>query len=83
MIHQQVHPDLDVDGCFGCRIASVGITPSALGSSDARAKNHVEKQWDADIPAYRRLRANGVQPRRIDGAAVIEARANTVADVQR
>lgn len=83
MIHERTHPNLDVEGCFGCRIANVGITPSALGSSDARAKNHVERQWSVDHDAYRRLRANGVQPRSSEGAARIEARANTVAEVER
>jgi hypothetical protein len=34
------------------------------------------------MPAYKRLRKNGVQPKGIDGAAALEARASTVAEVE-
>ncbi len=35
----------------------------------------MEKRWERDMPAYQRLRRNGVQPKAIDGCAEIEARA--------
>jgi len=37
--------------------------------------NATERSWKKDMPAYKRLRANGLQPKRIDGAAEVERRA--------
>ena len=34
------------------------------------------------MPAYKRLRANGLQPERIDGSAALEATATTAAQVE-
>lgn len=34
------------------------------------------------MPAYKRLREDGVQPRAIDGSANIEARANTLHEIE-
>ena len=36
-----------------------------------------EKNWDRDIPAYKRMRARGLQPVGVDGAAAVE---DTVGD---
>lgn len=83
MIHRQTHPDLDVEGCFACKIANTSIAGSALGNADSAARNLIEKHWSKDHDAYKRLRANGVQPRSSEGAARLEATANTVADVTR
>lgn len=41
-----------------------------------------ERQWDRDMPAYRRLRREGLQPKQIDGSAKFEARAETKAEVE-
>jgi hypothetical protein len=48
-----------------------------VAETNQRAKN-----WDKDMPAYKRLRQNGLQPRNIDGAAALEARAETAAQVE-
>jgi hypothetical protein len=37
--------------------------------------NATERGWKKDMPAYKRLRANGLQPKRVDGAAEVERRA--------
>lgn len=34
-----------------------------------------ERQWDKDMPAYKRLVQDGLQPRQIDGAALAEQNA--------
>ena len=34
-----------------------------------------ERRWDQDMGAYKRLRNDGLQPKRIDGAADVERRA--------
>lgn len=79
MKHRETHPDLDVDGCFACKISHVAIssdaTPTRRGES-ARI-NATERRWDKDMDAYKRLRQDGLQPRKIDGSARIEAKAET------
>lgn len=82
-LHQRTHPSLDVAGCFGCRVTSVGIAPSATGSVRAQAANETDKRLSRDMPAYQRLKASGVQPRRIDGCARLEATATTASQVER
>ena len=37
--------------------------------------NQTEKNWNKDMPAYKRLRENGLQPKAIDGSAEIEKKA--------
>lgn len=75
MKHRETHPNLDVPGCFGCRVSSVAIAPSALGSPQAREVNERERRWARDMPAYKRLRNDGLEVRGIDGAADLEAKA--------
>lgn len=81
MIHTRTHP-VYVEGCFMCRVSSVGIAASATGSVRAQTGNELEHAWDRDMHAYKRLRDNGVQPPRIDGSARREATANTRADIE-
>jgi hypothetical protein len=84
MKHREVHPNLDVDGCFGCRVAGISF---GANSTTTRGKvvaetNQRAKNWDKDMPAYKRLRQQGLQPKNIDGAAKIEATAKTEAQVE-
>ena len=84
MKHQETHPNLDVEGCFGCRVAGVsfGTNTTTTRGQAVSEINQRAKNWDKDMPAYKRLRKNGVQPKAIDGAAALEARASTVAEVE-
>jgi hypothetical protein len=41
-----------------------------------------ERRWERDIPAYRRLRADGLQPREVNGAALREKRGETRYDIE-
>jgi hypothetical protein len=87
MKHQEVHPHLDVEGCFGCRVASVAFAASAApsrsaGAAHAQWVNETEKRWHKDMAAYKRLVRDGVQPMQIDGCAEREARANTREQVE-
>ncbi len=77
MKHRETHPDLDVEGCFGCRIAAIRMGTNSTTSRGARVAevNATERNWKKDLPAYKRLRADGLQPKRIDGAADVERRA--------
>lgn len=40
-----------------------------------------EKRWDRDIAAYKRLHAEGLRPRRMEGSAARERMGDTVYDV--
>lgn len=78
MKHQETHPNLDVDGCFGCKIASVAVSSAATPNRrrDSHGINEKEKRWHKDMDAYKRLRNDGLQPRKIDGSARVEAKAD-------
>jgi hypothetical protein len=77
MKHRETHPGLDVEGCFGCRVAGVsfGANESTTRGAQVKAINQREKGWNRDMPAYKRLRDQGLQPRQIDGAALLESSA--------
>jgi hypothetical protein len=77
MKHAEVHPSLDVDGCFGCKVAGVrmGFNTTTTRGAKVAEVNQREKGWGKDMPAYKRLRQQGLQPRQIDGSALLESRA--------
>lgn len=77
MKHRETHENLDVEGCFGCRVAGVRMGTNTTTSRGAKVAeiNATERNWNKDMPAYKRLRANGLQPKKIDGAANVEKRA--------
>lgn len=85
-LHQEREHPVEVPGCYACRISGVQFAPSAMPSRNegafARKNVQLEKQWDKDMDAYKRLRNDGLQPPQIDGAHVIEREAQTVAQVQ-
>lgn len=86
MIHRQKHPNLDEPECFGCRLASIRVAPSATpsraGGSFAAENVAKEKRWTEDHAAYRRLVKNGLQPKVLDGAAELERRATREVEVE-
>lgn len=69
-----------------CRWTSVAVAPSATpsrkGGAEAQRINEREKEWARDMRAYKNMRANGIQPRTIDGAAHIEANAEDKFEVE-
>ena len=75
--HRETHPNLDVEGCFGCRIAHFNVSAEAMPTRNPGSKRIIEKErvLHKDLDAYHRLRQDGQQPKRIDGAAVVEKRA--------
>ena len=74
--HREIHPT-DVDGCFGCKILGVrmGANTTTTRGSVVGETNARERRWQRDMPAYKRLRQQGLQPRQIDGAAILEKHA--------
>ena len=77
MKHRETHPGLDVEGCFGCRIAHFNVSAEAMPTRKPGSKRIIEKErvLHKDLDAYHRLRQDGQQPKRIDGAAIVEKRA--------
>lgn len=77
MIHRETHPGLDVEGCWKCKIAHFNVSAEALPTRQAQSANIIakEKVLDKDLEAYHRLRLDGQQPKGIDGAAIVEKRA--------
>lgn len=75
--HRETHPNLDVEGCFGCRISHVrtGMNSTTTRGAKVESINQTERSWNVDMPAYKRLRADGLQPKSIDGAAEVEKKA--------
>ena len=78
MIHQETHPNLDVEGCWKCKIAHFNVSAEAMPTRKPDSKRIIEKErvLDKDLDAYHRLRLNGQQPKAIDGAAIVEKRAD-------
>jgi len=76
--HRETHPDLDVEGCFACRISNVAISGSAMPSRSRAVSemNHKERILDKDLDAYKRIRKTGGQPQQINGSARLEATAD-------
>ncbi len=77
MIHQQTHPSLDVEGCFACRVSGIrmGLNTTTTRGQNVESINRTERNWQKDMPAYKRLRKEGLQPKSIDGAAAVEKKA--------
>jgi len=57
----------------------IGFGDLRVAVSNVEAR---EKRWAKDMPAYKRLRAQGLQPKSIDGSAHLEARAETRFEVE-
>lgn len=82
---QRKHPEY-VEGCFACKVSTLRLAPSVASTTEwgakAAADKAREKRWSQDMPAYKRLRAHGYQPPRIDGSAHLEANAETRFEIE-
>ena len=77
MKHRETHPNLDVEGCFACRIAHFRVSGSATPTrANVSELNRKERILDKDLDAYKRIRKSGGQPEKIDGSARIEKTAD-------
>lgn len=66
---------------YAAYIASAA-RPTSPGAIQAVQKNEYEKSLEKDLPAYKRLRKQGFQPKSTVGAAALEAGATTKFEVQ-
>ena len=85
-LHQRRTHPTPVDGCFACHVGSVAIAasanPSTSGGARALEIKNREARWNADMPAYKRLRRQGLQPKQIDGCHRLETTATSAAQVE-
>ena len=69
--------------CFGCKVASVGFSASAMPTrSSVGAQEAYNGTRERDLAAYRRLRKEGLQPKATTGAAAVEQRADSRWEVE-
>lgn len=73
-----------VDNCFACKCATIHVSARATPGRRADAVNRMdfEKVQEKDIPAYKRLKAHGLQPKSTRGAAELESRAESRWEVE-
>lgn len=64
----------------GVSIAAAAM-PNKKGSSRTIEIDNTEKQWDQDLPAYKRMRNAGLQPPSTRGAAALEERVGDQFDI--
>jgi len=65
---QQVHPEF-VEGCFGCKIGTLQLSPGDASSG----KLMPSKKWNAELDAYKDARKQGIQPAGTSMKAIQEA----------
>lgn len=68
------------DGRVLCFYHKLHTIQFAGGKRSPQSK--MESEWDKDMPAYQRLRRNGLQPKQINGCAEIEKTANSQLEVE-
>jgi hypothetical protein len=57
-LHQiQTHPEF-VEGCFGCKLGTLQLSPGDAGRADSMS----DKKWNAELNAYKSARDQGIQP---------------------
>ena len=72
-----------VESCYGCKLESFTVAPSAMGTRHPEAARALvtDPLLDKDREAYRRLRRNGEQPKHVGGSAYIEATASESCEI--
>jgi hypothetical protein len=60
------------DGCFGCKIHTLELGTGDAGRAEAPL---TAKKWDGELEAYRKARAEGIQPAGTSMKAINEAKA--------
>ena len=70
--------------CFACRVKSISIAPSAMGTRfpDAARARTTDPALEKDRDAYRRLRRDGTQPKHVQGSSHFEKHATEAFEVE-
>lgn len=61
---------------------SASAMPTRSQSKESLSVAKTEAGWEKDLPAYKRLRRDGLQPPHIDGSAKLEAVARDKVEVE-
>lgn len=85
-----IHEDHPTASCAACGapslkvVVSPAISVSATPSKAAEAHEIIAREagWDRDMPAYKRLRNEGLQPPHIAGCAELEAKADYRTEIE-
>ena len=74
----------DPEACFGCKIKTVGVAPSAMPSRHPGAANNVvrEKQLVKDLDGFKEMRLNGQHPKATRGAARMASEAESSYEIE-
>ena len=74
----------DPENCWGCKIKTVGVAPSAMPSRHPGAANNVirEKDLVKDLDAFKSMRLDGQHPKSTRGAAKIASQAESRYEVE-
>jgi hypothetical protein len=57
-LHQiQKHPEF-VEGCFGCKVGTLQLSPGDAANNKAMS----QKKWDKELNLYKSAREQGIQP---------------------
>lgn len=72
--------------CYGCQLRAKDLTvPDVVLPSRRHTSSRVpspEKQFEMDAKSYRAMRAQGLQPRQVNGSHAIEAQSKTAEQVE-
>lgn len=75
----------DPETCFGCKVKTVGFSPSIFTTTPGGAKAADNKRREGelvqDLAAFKRMRVAGLQPRATKGAARVESEAESTFEV--
>ncbi len=83
MKHWETHPSY-VEGCFACKITAVSVSATCTPGRSSGAINEIanERHQAEDMAAYKRLRADGLQPPHIEHCKVLERHAEHEKQIQ-
>lgn len=72
-------PGIHASVCFGCRVGSVQFTGVDERSIEVRKR---DREFAADSAAYRRLKADGLQPKGVNKSAMAEKLADSKVEIE-
>lgn len=77
-LHQRKTHPVPVDGCFGCKVATVTVG----GAPQVREIDTREKRLRQDLDMYKSLRQSGIQPAHLTGVADVAKTARNAMEIE-
>lgn len=69
---QEVHPEY-VEGCYGCKVSTIGVGTVPGGNRGPQLEKKRERTWKRDLESYAGARKAGLRPEASTKAAVEKA----------